>query len=261
MKNWQLLILVVAAYVISVSTSVQAATIRVSIDGQSAEAPTFVDPDTGHIIVGSPTNPKFVMESPSGDRLEVGGALDPDPFILFAGAVIDAGAPSTFGFTYILPLAPPISNPTVVLDSLSGSVTNGAFAGGVTVTAVAPPAGIPVDGDGTPEIQVFTLSDDGGVTYKNVGLDLGPTTTTPLGSFASGDYGAYNIGPVPNIAGGPWTHMRADINFMLSGGGDAFSFNGAKAFGPPGTIPEPGTCALALFLVAACGLSRRSAAR
>ncbi|MCI0334288.1 MAG: hypothetical protein L0228_13800 [Planctomycetes bacterium] len=256
MKNWQLLISVVAVFVISISTNVRAASIVVSIDGVSQEAPTFTDPDTGFIVVGTPTDPRFVMQSPAGDRLEVGGYFDPDPFIIFSGAVIDAGAPSTFGYTYILPLAPTISNPSVVLDSLSGSVTNGAAPGGVTVTAVAPPAGIPVDGDGVAEIQVFTLSDDGGVTYKNVKLDSGPTTTTPLDSFDSGGYGVYNQGPIATIAGGPWTHMRADINFMLSGGGDAFSFNGAKAFGPPGSIPEPGTLLLALLSFGAACVCR-----
>jgi hypothetical protein len=134
-------------------------------------------------------------------------------------------------------------------------VTNGSAAGGVTVTAVAPPVGIPVDGDGVAEIQVFTLSDDGGVTWKNVGLDAGPTTFTPLGSFASGFYGAYNQGFIPTIAGGPWTHMRADVNFMLSGGGDIFTFNGAKVL-----VPEPGTLMLSLLaIVVACGCGRRIA--
>jgi hypothetical protein len=103
MKKWQLMISIVAALVISLSLNVQAATILVSIDGTSAEAPTFIDPDTGHIIVGTPESPGFVLQTPAGDRLEVNGDLDPDPFIIFAGAVIDAGNPSTFGYTYILP--------------------------------------------------------------------------------------------------------------------------------------------------------------
>ena len=197
MKKWQLLISIVAALVISISSNVQAATILVSIDGTSAEAPTFIDPDTGHIIVGTPADPRFVLRTPAGDRLEVGGELDPDPFILFAGAVIDAGAPSTFGFTYILPLVPTVPNPSVVLDSLSGSVGNGPAAGGVTVTPAAHP--VPVDGDGVAEIQVFTLSDDGGATWKNVGLDSGPLTFVPLGSNAAGLYGSYNQGPIPRL--------------------------------------------------------------
>jgi hypothetical protein len=50
--------------------------------------------------------------------------------------------------------------------------------------------------------------------------------------------------------------MRADINFMLSGGGDAFSFNGAKVLEP---VPEPAAAMLMLIVtVFGCFVRRRS---
>jgi hypothetical protein len=223
----------------------QAATVTASIAGQTFEVPVhYVPEDNGGMYrIGTPTRDRIVFETDEGS-ITLEGALDPDPSIDFAVAVIDFGAPSVFGFTFITPLTPPFPNPSVVFDSLAGSVTNGATAGGVTVTALAPPAGIPVDGDGITELQVYTLSDDGGLTWKNVGLDAGPTTTVPLGPFASGTYGVFNQGPIPTIAGGPWTHMRADLSFGLSGGGDAFVLSGAKVL-----VPEPSCLVIGLSTV------------
>jgi hypothetical protein len=50
--------------------------------------------------------------------------------------------------------------------------------------------------------------------------------------------------------------MRADVNFRLSGGGDLFTFNGAKVLTP---VPEPGTVLLALMPLAALCCRRRVA--
>jgi hypothetical protein len=234
---------------------VRAATINVTIGDHGVEVPTHYVPHGGgrpggSFVIGQPGNARFIHATSEG-RVELEGELDPDPSEAFAIAVTDFGAPSVFGFTFILPLAPVFPNPSTVFDSLSGSVTNGSAAGGVTVTAMAPPAAIPTDGDGIVELQVYTLSDDGGATYKNVGLDAGPTTVVPLGAFASGMYGVFNQGPIPTIAGGPWTHMRADVNFGLSGGGDAFTFNGAKVL-----IPEPAALLMGLSAAALCWLFR-----
>jgi hypothetical protein len=196
-------------------------------------------------------------ESGDGGSVKLNGMLDPDPQIAFALTAVDFGAPSNFSFNFVLPLSPQVTNPSMVSDSLSGSVTNGPAAGGVTVTALAPPAGIPVDGDGVTELQVYTLSDDDASTWKNVGLDAGPTTViSPLAGLGSGLYPAFNQGPTNTIAGGPWTHMRADLNFRLTGGGDTFTLNGAKVI-----TPEPSTCALAMFALGMLGYSRRPTRR
>jgi hypothetical protein len=256
MKRATLLIGLCAMIAFCASSVGRAATISVSIDGVSQSVPNYFVPDEdgdgGVYHIGTPDGADFTWATSRG-RITLGGELNPDPSLNFAAGVTDMGASSLFSFSFVLPLAPLVSNPSFVFDSLSGSVTNGAAAGGVTVTAVAPPPIIPLDGDGIDEIQVFSLSDDGGLTWKNVGLDAGPTTFVPLGSNNSGSYGAYNQGFIPTIAGGPWTHMRADVNFRLSGGNDTFAFTGVKVI-----TPEPGTFVLALLSIAALVCARRS---
>jgi hypothetical protein len=248
MKRRQLLVAVLLMF--SVPMSVEAATITVSIHG---EAPVLVPVHIagGEWRVGAPGNEQFTHETAQG-RIQLVGALDPDPMITFGAAVTDIGAASPFSFTFILPLA---AQGSIVRDSFSGSVTNAAGSG-VTVTALPPPAGIPVDGDGVTEVEVYTLSNDGGITWTNVGLDLMPTTAVPLAVGDSGLTGAFNEGPVPAPAGGPWTHMRADVNFRLTGGGDVFTFNGSKRL-----VPEPGTLVLLWAALAACCFGRRLAVR
>ena len=261
MKKMQLGLIGLAAVLLFVPSIVRGATIKAGIDGSFVDVPTFIlsAEDGGNIAIGtSYEDPQFVYDVAGVGKVVMQGELKPDPFISFAVAVTDPGAASTFSFSYVLPLAPTVMNPSFVKDSLSGSVTNGVAPGGVTVTALAPPAAIPTDGDGIDELQVFTLSDDGGVTYKNVGLDAGPTTPVPLGSSGSGLYGAYNQGPIATIAGGPWTHMRVDLNFGLSGGGDIFTLNGGKElFTLTGNIPEPSSLLLGVLAAALIGLLRK----
>lgn len=273
MRKWKRLTSFVLASVVCTLASVEAATLQVNIDDQTRDVPlryvedfgTVNVPDLGrsvllgagggYYVIGNEDGVPWSWQTAEG-KITIGGSLDPDPSLLFGSVAFDFGAPSSFGFTFILPLAPTVSNPSNVSDSFSGSVTNGPFPqadAGVTVTALAPPPAIPVDGDGITEMQVFTLSDDGGLTWKNVGLDVGVTESIPLAPSSSGLTSTYNMGPISTIAGGPWTHMRADINFRLSGGGDIFTFNGAKIL-----IPEPSAVLLALTCLGALQLRRRS---
>jgi hypothetical protein len=266
MKRWQILIALTAIFASRFSSNVQAAVISTDVatltgsietDGHVEQIPyidCYFDSTDGLWHIGSPGYEEFEYQTADGDEIELSGLMDPDPVLSFGLTATDAGAPSNFSFSFVLPLVPTISNPSHVFDSLSGGVTNGPAAGNVTVTALLPPAGIPQDGDGNTEVQVFTLSDDGGVTWKNVGLDAGLTTVVPLAGGASGPYGVYNQGPIPTIAGGPWTHMRADINFRLSGGGDTLTLNGAKVI-----VPEPGTVGLALVALGTLGPRRKRA--
>jgi hypothetical protein len=177
--------------------------------------------------------------------------LDPDPSITYSFAVTDFGAPSTFGFIFSQPIGL-TSTPGVVDASLSGSTTNGGgLPGLVTVTPAAAPGIIPLDGDLIPEIAVYTLSTNGGATFLNAGLDLGPAfASNPL--LVSDTYGPFSGGPIAGPAGaGSYNTMRVDVNFTLSGGSDAFTANGSAT-----VIPEPGTLALlvgGLLALAAAG--------
>jgi hypothetical protein len=252
MKFWHQSILVIVVSAFCALSNAEAGTlsalVSISIDGASVNVPVQQGiKDNGQPIffINSEEAP-FDYQTDNG-RVILGGMLDPDPSIVFGSLAFDFGAPSIFGLTMILPLAPTVPNPSFVRDSFSGSVTNGPppqADGGVTVTALAPLAGVPVDADGITEMEVYTLSDDGGATWKNVGLDLGPSATIPLAPGGSGAYGSFNEGSIATIPGGPWTHMRADITFMLSGGGDVFTFNGAKIL-----VPEPSSGMLLVALI------------
>jgi hypothetical protein len=255
MKNWQLLTAVVAVCALFNGSNAQAGeipTLLISIDGESPTEPIPVHEVDGVFRIGLPPTdpeeePSFTWGNGEGS-INMSGELDPDPSIIFGASATDFGAPSNFSFTYILPLSPQVSNPSRVFDSFSGSVTNSLVDGSASVTPRPHP--VPVDGDGIDEVQVFTLSDDNGVTWQNVGLDLGPFANFPVGQGGSGIYGPYAEGFIPTIAGGKWTHMRADIQFRLSGGADTFTFNGIKTL-----IPEPSS--LVLLLVSLGALSFR----
>ncbi len=161
---------------------------------------------------------------------------DQDPFISYGIAVADFGAPSVFSFVFSTPIVP-VVGPNVVKSSLSFSVTDGGN-GAVTITALPPPAGIPVDLDGNVEFQVATVND---VAWANIGRDVGLTQAfiMPQGGSASG--AAYNeagAGPVSWLG---WNQLRIDLNFQLSGGGDIATINGSATINP---IPEPSSLLL-----------------
>ena len=122
-------------------------------------------------------------------------AFKEDPFISYGIAVVDTGAPSAFSFTFNNPISPEIIGPNQVESSMSLSATDGGtlMANGVTVTALAPPAGIPVDGDGITELQVTTVSD--GVVRQNIGHDLGGPSVTFPNPHESNTWGPFNEGP------------------------------------------------------------------
>jgi hypothetical protein len=269
MKSWPLLIAVIAIQGSCFLENIQAqeqpvfeGVLQVTIDGeQSPPIDCYYEEyeeDRGRWIIGTPGYEDWVWQTtnPEGGSVSVKGMLDPDPEISFSNGVIDFGGPSNFSFVFILPLSPQVMNPSVVFDSLTGTVTNGGLAG-LTVTANPPPLGIPEDTDGVTELQVYTLSDNNQATWKNVGLDAGPTQNFPglIGAATYGPVGGINQGPIPTIpvgGVGAWTHMRVDLNFGLTGGNDAFSFSGAKVL-----VPEPSGVLLALGAIAAGYLCRR----
>jgi PEP-CTERM motif len=180
--------------------------------------------------------------------------LDPDPFMNFGASVLDFGAASSFQFVFTQAITATAA-PGVATSSLQGSTTNGGSGAGlVSITPLAPPVGISQDGDGVEpnEIMVYSLSTDGGTSWQNVGIDLGPAYSNP--SQTSATYGTYSGGPINGPAGsGSYDAMRVDVNFQLSGGSDAFSFNGTATI-----VPEPTTASLmALGLFGLAWRSRR----
>lgn len=223
----------------------------------SAPEASFVIDDGNTVI------PIGVTEMPDGSfeidnwqwsnaevQVTLSAFLDPDPVILYAASVVDFGAPSNFGFIFSMPIAPTAA-PGTVSHTHSSSTTVGS-GGSTPVTALAPPAGIPVDGDLVAEIAVFTLSTNGGASYLNAGLDLSPSF---VGASPSDVQGPFNEGPVAGpAAAGSYDLMRVDLNFGMAGGNDAYTFNGQAEVV---ATPEPGTALLVGLGLAGLALSRR----
>lgn len=159
-----------------------------------------------------------------------------DPQVSYGLALIDPGTPSTFAFTFNSPINPVIAGPNLVRSSMSLSATDGG-SNGVTVTALAPPAGIPDDADGVTEMQVTTVSD--GSVSDNIGLDLGGPGITFPGSTQSGTWGPFNEGFISGpVSATGWNNLQLDINFQGSGGGDIYTLNGRSDIVKPPAIPE-----------------------
>jgi hypothetical protein len=184
------------------------------------------------------SNPGWDDEDPETQdwQITLNAYYDYDPEIIYAMAVLDFGAPTTFGFIFSQAIAPTPA-PGLVSHSESSSTTDGGGAAGTPVTAVAPPLGVPVDSDGITEQFVYTLSQNGGVTLLSADLDIRPSF---VGASPSDTQAAINLGPIAGPAGaGLYDFMRVDVNFMMAGNQDAYTWNGIAT-----VVPEPASAAL-----------------
>jgi hypothetical protein len=231
MAFYQRLALALIATSIFASAPALAITIEVTIDGQAAGTPEAVlDPDTG---IWNVENYYYGDERGS---YTLNLSMDPDPVLIYAIATTDFGAPSVFGFIFGLPILPTPA-PGIVEHTESSNTQDPGLVGGTPVTALGPPAGIPVDSDGTTEQFVYTLSQNGGVTFLNADLDIRPSF---VGGSPSDTQAAINLGPIAGPAGaGFYDFMRVDVNYSMTGGGDQYNWNGRAT-----VVPEPATAVL-----------------
>jgi hypothetical protein len=182
-----------------------------------------------------------------------------DPYILYAFTVTDVGAPSIFTFSALNPLAPVVPSGThQVKAAFGGRLTD--FAGN----------GAAINQLGGAPIQTAILNPGS----ASMGVDVGPSAS--IGAGPSGQVLAYGntstafpmsgdafVAPGPSftdyapLAGGPFTQMKADWRFSLSGGGDTFSGIGYVEIVP---VPEPGSVLLMLAGLGALGFAARQRA-
>ncbi len=176
-----------------------------------------------------------------GYSITIDALLDPDPVIDYGMTVVN-NTGGALAISVLLSQSITLTTaPGSVNTSMSGSTTNGGGGAGlVTVTPLGSP--VPTDSDGIPEIQVFTLSTDGGGSLSNADIDLG-TLFNSNPALTSDTHGPFNsaiiAGPIP---AGLYDFMRLDLNFSVSGSGDTYTFNGSAR-----VVPEPETAVLMLL--------------
>jgi hypothetical protein len=246
------------AFFLLAPTPALAAYVTVLVDGLSVGTIAgSYDPDGNYLVDNlTLTNPGFNPLDPNDTnndwKITLGAFMDPDPQIIYGAVVFDFGAPSVFGFVFAQAIAATPA-PGLVSHSESSSTTD-PNANTTVVTAFAPPGLIPVDGDATTEQFVYTLSQDGGLSFLNAGQDI---RASFVGVTPSDTQAAINLGPSVGPAGaGFYDYMRVDVNFSMNGGNDVYSFNGVAE-----VVPEPATAALfGLGLVGLAVAGRRRSA-
>lgn len=188
------------------------------------------DPESGEYMWSTQTDEYSVM---------ISGIMNPDPSIAYGIAVVDFGAPSTFGFFFFTPIVP-TGAPNVVTASIVGGLTD--FTGdGVSITPFAQPT-----------LQVAEVF----APATNMGVDVGPAFAAgPAAPGSFYGYGPFAAGPIAGPGPGPWTGLATTTAFTLSGGGDVAALTG---FASIELIPEPSTIALAaLACLGIAGMLRR----
>ena len=98
----------------------------------------IIDGETYNLISNGFVIPEQTVENGEG-KVTISGSADADPAIAYGIAVADFGAPSTFGFSFSIPILPgelPAS-PTTINSSVVGGLTD--FTGnGVSIAPVGP---------------------------------------------------------------------------------------------------------------------------
>jgi hypothetical protein len=160
----------------------------------------------------------------SAIRLQnVAGHGDPD-LIYAVSAVNNSNLTQTYTMTVGEAIVPTVSGANITYADISGGLTSRSGSGsGTTTTTIEPinPSGI----------QQFQLSADGGATFVNAGVDVGPTAST-VGTSGYGVYAATNAnGPV----GQTWNYIQLVSTFALSAK-SAASLTGFASITP---VPEP----------------------
>ena len=151
----------------------------------------------------------------------VAGHGDPD-LIYAVSANNNSALSQTYTFNVGEAIVPPVSTGNTTYADISGAMTSRS-GGAATIT--------PVNASG---IQQFQLSSDGGLTFVNAGVDVGPSASA-VGSSTYGLYSATNLnGP----EGQTWNYMQLVSTFTLTAK-SAASLTGYASISSVTPVPEP----------------------
>jgi hypothetical protein len=150
--------------------------------------------------------------------------------LIYAFSVVNTSTlAQTYTFSYDGAIAAAIGSPNTTYADIAGGLTNrGGGAGGASIVP-----------NGASGIQRFELSSDGGATFVNAGVDVGPSY-----SFnGTSSYGVFAATNPTGLDGQVWNYMRLVSSFTLSGN-SAASLSG---FASVSAVPEPGVGGMLLL--------------
>ncbi len=179
---------------------------------------------------------------PEENLVMANGAGDPDPFNSFGLSITDFGAPSSFVFSFIIPVVPcPPGSILKAVTTLSGSFTDGASGDGGSIT---------------PFLQPAVLASFTGAPLTSLS-DIGAAMAFPGGG--SSIYGPFSDTVFLGDPG--FTFLGLTAAFTGTGGGDIYTLSGSVVTECL-AIPEPASLVMAgLGAVVGLGVLRRRRAR
>ena len=169
------------------------------------------------------------------------GNIDPEISYGFF-AKNNSNSTQTYTVSYGESIAPDISGPYTLHAEISGSVTNPAGSGGVSISQVP----------GFSKVQAVRLSSDGGTTFVNGGVNVG-------NAYSSGTVGSrpYGEESADTTGSGAYNYWDFKTQFRLSSK-DTFSLTGYAEIMP---VPEPASWMLPIVGFAGLAALRRRGQR
>lgn len=169
----------------------------------------------------------------------LGGLIDPSMDYGFYFKNNSSGT-QTYSVTYGQSIEPIITGAYTIEADIAGAMTN---VDGSTSVQPNHASGL---------IQRVMLSSNGGETFVNGGVNVGPGAVA-TGTSTYGPYSAQNSGVAPT---GGYDYWAFQTTFTLSGNKDVFVANGSATI-TPAPVPEPASVALALTALGAMAWRQR----
>lgn len=176
-------------------------------------------------------------------------AANVDPFLSYGFTVKNSSnLAQTYSFSLSESMTPPISGSFALYSDISGALVKRAGAQNASIT----PVFADMDGDSLAELQVLSLSSNGGLSYVNAGVDVGlADVNTIVGTKLYGQYSAAKTDV------GNYDFWSIESKFTLTGNQNVASLAGYAEIVQVTAVPEPEQSGMLLAGLVAIGYIAR----